>query len=311
MAESTQLFSHYFEPHVMPRHHNVTRNDDGGAMKDVEGNLSIFTHPSSMYVQRLQEEFSNLPQDQIDESRIIFFYMVRSNHIKNKYLSSLAHGPLISACAYPVCFVNGYKCHTIHRGSVRSTTNSGVCISDPNAGDYYGRLHKIIQLEYRRAPLKQAILFKSEWFDPTMNAGVKEHNQYKLVDVNHHRRFKKYEPFILAMQATQACYMSYPSTKRDKDDWLAILKITIAESNLPLQVEKVEVHEIDMNIIVDENIPLHDPNGEAIEMAEPINEDLLLEHHELEEKSTEDEGETEDETEEEDDEEFEDEIDTD
>jgi len=48
MAESTQLFSHYFEPHVMSRHHNVTRNDDGGAMKDVEGNLSIFTHPSRL-----------------------------------------------------------------------------------------------------------------------------------------------------------------------------------------------------------------------------------------------------------------------
>ncbi|XP_015158428.1 uncharacterized protein [Solanum tuberosum] len=360
MAESTQLFSHYFEPHVMSRHHNVTRNDDGGAMKDVEGNLSIFTHPSrlsgegkkrdlsleeikaaqtyillncqevepfvSMYVQRLQEEFPNLPQDQIDESLESYFPIwfkeyVRSNHIENEYLSSLAHGPLISACAYPVCFVNGYKFHTIHRGSVRSTTNSGVCISDPNAGDYYGRIQEIIQLEYRRAPLKQAILFKCEWFDPTMNVGVKEHNQYKLVDVNHRRRFKKYEPFILAMQATQVCYMSYPSRKRDKDDWLAVLKvkprdviespdeggITVVESNLPFQVEEVEVHEIDMNIIVDEDIPLHDPNGETIEMAEPINEDLLLDHHELEEETTEDEGETE----EEDDEEFEDEIDTD
>ncbi|KAH0657643.1 hypothetical protein KY289_026391 [Solanum tuberosum] len=154
-----------------------------------------------------------------------------------------------------------------------------------------------------------------------MNVGVKEHNQYKLVDVNHRRRFKKYEPFILAMQATQVCYMSYPSTKRDKDDWLAVLKvkprdviespdeggIKVVESNLPFQVEEVEVHEIDMNIIVDEDIPLHDPNGETIEMAEPINEDLLLDHHELQEEITEDEGETE----EEDDEEFEDEIDTD
>ncbi|KAH0695821.1 hypothetical protein KY289_013303 [Solanum tuberosum] len=121
--------------------------------------------------------------------------------------------------------------------------------------------------------------------------------------------------------------MPYPSTKRDKDDWLAVLKvrprdviespddggIKIPESNLPFQVEEVEVHEIDMNITVDEDIPLHDPNGETIEMAEPINDGLLLEHHELEEESTEDEGETEDETEdgEDEDEELEDEIDTD
>jgi len=48
MAESTQFFSHYFEPHVMSRHHNVSRNDDGGVMKDAEENLSIFTHPGRL-----------------------------------------------------------------------------------------------------------------------------------------------------------------------------------------------------------------------------------------------------------------------
>ncbi|KAM3232145.1 hypothetical protein P3L10_017504 [Capsicum annuum] len=44
MMESTQLFSHYFEPHVMPRNHNVDRNDDGGVVEDLKGNLSIFSH---------------------------------------------------------------------------------------------------------------------------------------------------------------------------------------------------------------------------------------------------------------------------
>ncbi|KAH0688816.1 hypothetical protein KY289_016174 [Solanum tuberosum] len=363
MAESTQFFSHYFEPHVMSRHHNVSRNNDGGVMKDDEEKLSIFTHPGrlsgeakkrdlsleeikaaqtyillncqevepfvSMYVQRLQEEFPNLSQDQIDESLETYFSVwfkeyVRSNHIENEYLRSLAHGPLISVYSYPVCFVNGYKFHTVHRGSARSTMNSGVCISDPNTGDYYGRIQEIIQVEYRRAPLKQVMLFKCEWFDPALNIGVKVHNQYKLVDVNHRRRFKKYEPFILAMQATQVCYMSYPSTKKDKDDWLAVLKvnprdvielpdegvITIPEPNLPFQVEEVEVHEIDMNIIVDKTILLHDPNGEAIEMDEPIDYGLFPEHHELDEEFTEDEYETENESEE-GDEEFEEEIDTD
>ncbi|XP_059301782.1 uncharacterized protein LOC132053685 [Lycium ferocissimum] len=65
---------------------------------------------------------------------------------------------------------------------------------------------------------------------------------------------------------------------------------------------------------VDEVILLHDPNGEAIEMDEPIDDGLLPEHHEseeehhdFEEESTEDEYETE----ENDEEEFEEEIDTD
>ncbi|XP_049390107.1 uncharacterized protein LOC125854565 [Solanum stenotomum] len=297
MAESTQFFSHYFEPHVMSRHHNVSRNDDGGVMKDDEENLSIFTHPGRLSGEAKKRDLS------LEEIKAAQTYILLN-------------------CQEVEPF--GRYNFKVHRGSARSTMNSGVCISDPNTGDYYGRIQEIIQVEYRRAPLKQVMLLKCEWFDPALNIGVKVHNQYKLVDVNHRRRFKKYEPFILAMQATQVCYLSYPSTKKEKDDWLAVLKvnprdvielpdegvITIPEPNLPFQVEEVEVHEIDTNIIVDETILLHDLNGEAIEMDEPIDYGLFPEHHELDEEFTEDEYETENESEE-DDEEFEEEIDTD
>nr|XP_009775032.1 PREDICTED: uncharacterized protein LOC104224987 isoform X1 [Nicotiana sylvestris] len=283
-----------------------------------------------MHIQRLQEEFSNLSQDQINESletcfAIWFKEYVQCNHIENQFLRSLAHGPLISAKCYPVYFVNRYKFHTECHGSARSTINSGVCISNPNIGDYYGQIQEIIQLEYCEEPLKQTVLFKCEWFDPTVNVGVKEHNQYKLVDVNHRRRFNKYEPFILVIQVTQVCYMPYPSMKKDKDDWVAILKvkprdvielpdeaITLTpELTLPFQVEEVEVHSIDMNFTTDENIILHDPNGDVIEMVEPINDGLLIENQEFEDESSEDEYETEDENEEEDEEEFEEETDDD
>lgn len=113
----------------------------------------------SMYMQRLEEEFPNLSQDQIDESldtkfSIWFKEYVRSNHIENEYLCSLTHGPLISVYSYPVCFVNGYKFHTVHRGNTRSTMNNGFCISDPNIGKFYGRIQEIIQVEYDKVPLK-------------------------------------------------------------------------------------------------------------------------------------------------------------
>ena len=49
MTESTLLFSHYFEPHIMTHNHNVVQNDDGGIVEDVEGNLSIFTHPDRLW----------------------------------------------------------------------------------------------------------------------------------------------------------------------------------------------------------------------------------------------------------------------
>ncbi|XP_070006462.1 uncharacterized protein [Nicotiana sylvestris] len=363
MTESTQLFSHYFEPHVMTRNHNAACNDDSGVVKDLEGNLSIFTHPGrlwgeakkrnlsldeikaaqtyillnckevepfvSMYVERLQEELPNLSQDQIDESLQTYFAewfkgYVCCNHIENEFLRSLAHGPLISVKCHSVYFVNGYKFYTECHVSVRSTMNSGVCITYPNVGDYYGKIQELKQVEYREEPLKQTVLFKCEWFDPTINVGVKKHNEYKLVDVNHRRRFKKYEPFILAMQATQVCYVSYPSKKKDKDDWLSVLKVkprnivelpdeespTISEPNLPFQVDEVEVHEINMNIVVDETVILHDPDGVIIEMDEPFDDGLLPEHHDTEEEyETEEVYETQ-ETEE-DEEEFEEEIDSD
>ncbi|XP_060177806.1 uncharacterized protein LOC132607740 [Lycium barbarum] len=366
MKESTHLFSHYFKPHVMTRNHDVDRNDDGGAGEDLEGNLSIFTHPGrlwgeakkrnlsleeikaaqtyillnckevepfvSMYVQRLQGEFPNPSQGQIDESLEAYFSIwfkeyVRCNHIENKFLRSLAHGPLISATCHSVYFTNGYKFHTDSHGSARSTMNSGVCISDPNFGDYCGRIKEIIQVEFREDPLKQTVLFNCEWFDPTMDVGIKKHNQYKLVYVNHRHRYKKYEPFILAMQATQVCYVSYPSKKKDKDDWVAVLKVkppnvvelpdeevmvTAPDLNVPFQVE---VHEIDMNVLIDENILLYDPNGNAIEMDEPIDDRLLPKHHEIQDESTEEEYEIEEEyeTEEttEDEEEFEEGTDSD
>ncbi|OIT05561.1 hypothetical protein A4A49_24344 [Nicotiana attenuata] len=127
------------------------------------------------------------------------------------------------------------------------------------------------------------------------------------------------------MQATQVCYVPYPSTKKDKDDWVAVLKVkpqdvielpdeaitSAPEPTLPFQVEEVKVHLIDMNFTTDENIILHDPNGDVIEMVEPINDGLLIENQEFEEESSEDEYETEDENEEDDEEEFEEEIDDD
>ncbi|WMV28347.1 hypothetical protein MTR67_021732 [Solanum verrucosum] len=81
------------------------------------------------------------------------------------------------------------------------------------------------------------------------------------------------------MQATQMCYVPYPSKKKDKIDWLAVLKVVelpdeevgpTPELNVPFQVDEVEVHEIDMNVSVDEEILLHDLNGGVLEWKNPL-----------------------------------------
>ncbi|XP_039118907.1 uncharacterized protein LOC120255075 [Dioscorea cayenensis subsp. rotundata] len=152
-----------------------------------------------------------------------------SNDISNQFLQDLSKGPLRSYKSYSGCIVNGFKFHTKNYSSDRATMNSGVCIKGTNyttdENDFCGQLVEVLCLEYLGLPIKRTILFRCDWFDPTPNLGTKCHQEYKLVDVNQNRFFNKYEPFVLAIQATQVNYTTYPSLKRDKVDWLAVFKV--------------------------------------------------------------------------------------
>ena len=129
-----------------------------------------------------------------------------SNGYSNTFIQNLSKGPFRYVTTYPGYFVNGYKFHTIGHDSSKATMNSGVCIKgsnySANESDYYGQLSEVVELEYPGLKNNRIVLFKCEWFDPTRNVGAKIHSDYKLVDVNHKRRFNRYEPFIMAVQAT-------------------------------------------------------------------------------------------------------------
>lgn len=194
-------------------------------------------------------------------------------------------------------FVNGYKFHTESHGSMRSTSNSGVCIKGTNysetENDYYGRLTEILRLEYPGLPIKRTVLFKCDWFDPTDNVGMKVHKQYPLVDVNHRRKLNKYEPFILAMQAAQVYYVSYPSLRRDKSDWLAVCKVKarsvidipatveITTVNMAFQEdEPVNLQRTEESIMCDESGSLNDAGGGFLELVDDedeLSDDPILE----------------------------------
>ena len=109
----------------------------------------------------------------------------------------------------------------------KSTMNSGVSIRSSNGGssedDFYGLLNEIIEIEYPGPLMMRVVLFKCMWFDPVK--GMKVHTKFNLVEINYKKRYMKYESFVLAQQAIQVCYASYPSLKRDKTDWWAVCKI--------------------------------------------------------------------------------------
>ncbi|XP_049394089.1 uncharacterized protein LOC125858374 [Solanum stenotomum] len=114
-----------------------------------------------------------------------------TNNISDERLRDLASGPYKWVQTWPQYFTNGYRFHTLSHGSNKSTMNSGVCIKGTTwndyESDYYGLLGEVIQLEYSNPTKKRTtlVLFKCDWFDPTMGRGCKVHNQYGLIDINH------------------------------------------------------------------------------------------------------------------------------
>ncbi|WCJ43095.1 hypothetical protein M5689_023857 [Euphorbia peplus] len=216
--------------------------------------------------------------DQLDQNFVDWFKQYASNNvIENRFIHDLAQGPLRLVKSYPICFVNGYRFHTTSHGTRRSTMNSGVCIKGGNysetSSDYYGRLIEVLELEYPALPIKKTILFNCEWFDPRGNIGMKVHDRYKLVDVNTQRHFQKYEPFILAMQAAQVYYVSYPSLKRDKIDWVAVCKVkpsrVVVAQNSSTQNTEAAYQEdgvlgIDIDVTQAEDQVMNDQNEEFV-----------------------------------------------
>nr|GMD06052.1 uncharacterized protein LOC109149905 [Ipomoea batatas] len=185
-----------------------------------------------------------------------------SNNISNKFIKDLAKGPLSGVNTNSGYYVNGFKFHTIGYGGTKETMNSGVCIKGINysidESDYYGRLVEVVQVEYPGLPFKRTILFNCEWFDPT-TVGMKVHSQYKLVEVNHKRRFNRYEPFVLA--------------------------ISEVEVPAPFQEEITDNH--DLMQIDEDPSHLNDPNGGVVELdgEHGDNEDELELEEETDESS--------------------------
>lgn len=234
-----------------------------------------------IFIEEIKGNNPNITDDQVDwrlESEFADWfnhYAHSSGNVDNQIIKDVALGPLRrNVTTYPMYFVNGYKFHTSEHGSGRSTFNSGVCIKGTNYGDtstnFYGVLFEILELEYPALPIKRVVLFRCDWFDTTPNVGIKIHKDYKLVDINHKRRLRKYEPFVLASQSSQVYYSPYPSLRRDKVDWWSVCKIKatstfdLPEENTALQDDEVEAHSIDAADL--STIPLNDSSGIQVDM---------------------------------------------
>lgn len=160
--------------------------------------------------------------------------------------------------------------------------NSGVWVKGSNYNDdeddYYGLIEEIIQLEYPGIHPKNVVLFKCKWFDP--KSGMRKHNKYDLVDVNPKRIYRTNGPFILAQEAIQVYYATYPGARRDRANWQAVCKIKARSTIDQRWIDKEDAYQPEELVsapIIDEDIieNLGDPSGGDEDGADvPIQEDV-------------------------------------
>ena len=93
----------------------------------------------------------------------------------------------------------------------------------------------------------KCVLFKCDWFDPTVNRGVR-YSKFGVVDINGAQRYNKFDPYILASQADQVCFIPYPRIRQSEISWLAAIKVkprgrVIGDEQPLLQEDSVNVVE--------------------------------------------------------------------
>jgi hypothetical protein len=123
-----------------------------------------------------------------------------------------------------------------------STTNCNVFVRGGQykslENNYYGVLTDIVELQYTGHPSKKVVLFQCDWFDPS-SQGTRIDN-YGNVEIKKSRRYNNYDPFILAQQAEQVYFTSFPEGKQG---WLGVIK-TKARNTIQSLVKKMYLKQL-------------------------------------------------------------------
>ncbi|XP_021757024.1 uncharacterized protein LOC110722094 [Chenopodium quinoa] len=192
----------------------------------------------------------------------------------DEILFALVMGPSKRVRTWSQFYVNGYKFQTYGHGKHKSTMNYGVSISNEDGGDYFGFLEDIIELEFTGAlRTYKTVLFKCNWMDSTRGMNI---DQYKLVEVNHTKKYPKYDPFVLSYQENQVYYAPYPSLKRDKAQWWDVFK-TKARSVVDAPVDEDFLQETSADIptlCAPDDIPDYEGDEEGFGDSDTENEVL-------------------------------------
>ncbi|KAK8916336.1 hypothetical protein KSP39_PZI022450 [Platanthera zijinensis] len=178
-----------------------------------------------------------------------------------KEVKHLSEGPDNWAWRYDGYFINGFRYRTKYKDQKRITQNSGVVLKasttsyasskdkNPRVGGvtYYGRLRDIFEIHCGND--FKFILFKCDWVDPQVGKKLDEFS-FTILNFNHllYRQNKMTdEPFILATQAEQICYVKDPLDP----DWEVVMKLTARNSfDVEPELEPLNQQHLDETICV-------------------------------------------------------------
>ncbi|KAK1663394.1 hypothetical protein QYE76_051553 [Lolium multiflorum] len=124
--------------------------------------------------------------------------------------------------------VNGYRFHTEFHQKNRpnaKTINTGVYTGGADAIDYYGRLKKVYELTFNNTNIElKLFVFKCHWFDP--HGGMRSTPSIGLVEVRPSTTYSGADVYIVAHQAKQVYYLSYPCQNEELMGWEVVFQVS-------------------------------------------------------------------------------------
>lgn len=135
---------------------------------------------------------------------------------------SLSHSPNHQIRVLNTCSINGFHFRTKHVEKHLTTQNSGVLVKGDDM-EWYRVINRIIMLDF--ANEKEVTLFDYDWFyflaPPRCQSRGYSKDQYGIIDIDTTRTHYADEPYIMATQAEQVCYLK--SAK--KANWCSVLRM--------------------------------------------------------------------------------------
>jgi hypothetical protein len=146
---------------------------------------------------------------------------------ENPELRQVANGCRYRVMSYSVYDVNGHRFHTkTHDESHanRRTTNFGVCTKGEDNIKYYGIMEEIYELMFDGCKPLKPVVFKCHWFDPSR---VRRTPNVGLVEIRPSSVYAGDDVYIVAQQATQVYYLSYPcKTDAHLQGWDVVYQVS-------------------------------------------------------------------------------------